>query len=206
MWKPPWSSYLSVYVHRCSTWRHSAHTWHWMVQHRSHYSNNEIIMNAAARLHQRNIYCIIYSVPWFRENTYKLLATLFPLHKHTHTHTHARLPFKAVPRSCWFSLCFSRPQNALAEHLFRNAGLVTPDSLKGLLVFALALFGWQHLSSAYCSDGFLITRCEPGDSLGPVHELKVKTRCFKHGSFKSKPSCTRTTGESCSSYRSSQRW
>lgn len=109
------------------------------AEHRSHYSNNEIIMNAAARLHQRNIYCIIYSVPWFGENTYKLLATLFPLHKHSHTHTYAHLSFKAVPRS---SLCFSGPS-------FRNAGIASPASLKGLPEFALALFGWPHLSPAF---------------------------------------------------------
>lgn len=79
------------------------------AEHRSHYSNNEIIMNAAARLHQRNIYCIIYSVPWFRENTYKLLATLFPLHKHPHTQTHTHMLVCLLKRRLVFAsfLCAS---------------------------------------------------------------------------------------------------
>lgn len=86
-------------------------TAHRAAGHRSHYHNNEIIMNAAARLHQRNIYCIIYSVPWFRENTYKLPAMLFPMH------TLSCLPFKAVACSCHcFILHFSRPWDGLLGH------------------------------------------------------------------------------------------
>lgn len=90
--------------------------------HRSHYHNNEIIMNAAARLHQRNIYCIIYSVPWFREKTYKLPAMLFPMH------TLSSLPFKAVDTAA-VSLCVSRPWDALLGRWIWRATMADPNSL-----------------------------------------------------------------------------
>ncbi len=110
-------------------------------------------MNAAARLHQRNIYCIIYSVPWFRENTYKLPAMLFPMH------TLSCLPFKAVACSCHcFQLHFSRPWDALLGHCLWYVAMTDPNCLKGLLQSAQCQLEDVHSSvSGQYSDGFIAT-------------------------------------------------
>lgn len=110
-------------------------------------------MNAAARLHQRNIYCIIYSVPWFRENTYKLPAMLYPMH------TLSCLPFKAVACSCpCFILHFSRPWDTLLGHCLWYVFMADPNRLKGLLQSAQCQLEDVHSSvSGQYSDEFMAT-------------------------------------------------
>ncbi len=91
--------------------------------------------------------------PWFRENTYKLPAMLFPMH------TLSCLPFKAVACSCHcFQLHFSRPWDALLGHCLWYVAMTDPNCLKGLLQSAQCQLEDVHSSvSGQYSDGFIAT-------------------------------------------------
>lgn len=160
------------------------------AEHRSHYSNNEIIMNAAARLHQRNIYCIIYSVPWFRENTYKLLATLFPLHKHTHTHTDADVRLVCLLKRCLVLAGFLGASQGL-RMLRLNMRLEMQERLLAALSEDLPEFA---LAAVLDDSVFFLRRLLPPWILYHLEILWVLNTSSK----------VKTTGESRSAFESIQ--